>query len=186
MPNWMRQALEIRGKFEDVDNFLKRIGEGRESEREDHLFIDFDRLIPQPKDIYNGPIGKDERIMLEKTKRPDWYTWNTKNWGTKWNAAWQELKYTKDGTTVLMFETAWSLPVPIYNALLQLIRKDFPNITLYGEYLEESYDCGGCLFFSDKVDELHEININYLVGQDNEVINAFTDQEGNEFEFKYV
>ena len=42
----------------------------------------------------------------------NWYDWNRKHWGTKWNAYESKL----DGD-VLRFETAWSAPHPVLEAL---------------------------------------------------------------------
>ncbi len=70
--------------------------------------------------LFKGDLAADmtddnfERFIkvmraYRKTKHLDWYEWSIENWGTKWNA--YDCKF-KNPTTVL-FDTAWSAPLPI-------------------------------------------------------------------------
>lgn len=47
----------------------------------------------------------------------NWYGWNCDNWGTKWNA--YDVEVISDET--IKFETAWSAPRPVINALAKKI-----------------------------------------------------------------
>lgn len=64
----------------------------------------FDAIIPRPK------VRDDE-----------WYEWNVANWGTKWGA--KELFFDvsegRDEVTIT-FDTAWSPPTPIFDAIHEL------------------------------------------------------------------
>lgn len=101
--------------------------------------VDFNRVIPTPPNVYQGPI--DGSIFSPgnswapakdwKTKKiPDdydpelhtdnWYTWNSANWGTKWNAYSTELR----DNDVIKFETAWAHPTPV----IQALTKEHPDI----------------------------------------------------------
>ena len=74
--------------------------------------IDFARIKPPP----NVPAYRDEPSQSEARSSPDWwYTWNTKHWGTKWNAyrgvvVSSEPEY---GLHQIAFLTAWSMPKPV-------------------------------------------------------------------------
>jgi hypothetical protein len=61
----------------------------------------------------------------------DWYSWNTANWGTKWNAYSQEAK--EDGA--IKFETAWSTPYPVIEAL----SLKFPEAVISMRYADEDF-----------------------------------------------
>ena len=71
----------------------------------------------------------------------DWYHWNCRNWGTKWDVAVSDksdysstsMEWTDNGDVMYRFETAWS-PVP--EALTQLSEM-FPSLTFDYEYEEE-------------------------------------------------
>jgi len=62
--------------------------------------------------------------------------WIRKHWGTKWEASTAE--YVDD--TLYIFKTAWSTPVPIYEAL----GKRFPEIDIKVEFADEDIgsNCG--------------------------------------------
>ena len=89
--------------------------------------FDFRVLIPQPAGIERGDCSgrHAEGVVC-------WLTWNTENWGTKWNAY---------GTTVepegylsrVKFETAWSHPFPVIVAL----SKRFPDMPIRAMYADE-------------------------------------------------
>lgn len=102
----------------------------------DHLFIDgevdFNSVIPMPDeddpiftaektDYGNGLVG----YSLGGYAPMDWARGN---WGTKWNAY-----SVEDHGDVLEFETAWSHPFPVIEAL----SREFPDETLLVDYADE-------------------------------------------------
>lgn len=64
-----------------------------------------------------------------------WRDWQIAHWGTKWNA----YNQFRDGDR-WAFDTAWSTPMPIWEALA----KQFPTLTLQVEYADEDigHNCG--------------------------------------------
>lgn len=70
----------------------------------------------------------------------DWHSWNTANWGTKWNAYSHEAK--EDGA--IKFETAWSTPYPVIEAL----SRKFPEAVISMRYADEDFghNCGEYTF----------------------------------------
>lgn len=70
----------------------------------------------------------------------DWYHWNVRNWGTKWDVAVSDEGYsntsmevTDNGSIMYRFETAWS---PVGEALTALSEM-FPSLEFDYEYEEE-------------------------------------------------
>lgn len=61
----------------------------------------------------------------------DWYSWSNSNWGTKWNAYSQEAK--EDCT--IKFETAWSTPYPVMEAL----SRKYPEAVISVRYADEDF-----------------------------------------------
>ena len=59
-----------------------------------------------------------------------WYDWCCENWGTKWNAC--EVYVSN---RMISFQTAWSAPDPIYEALAFIC--DEYDVTFEGEYADE-------------------------------------------------
>lgn len=89
------------------------------------------------KDVFKSkPITfEEEKELLKKFGASDWYKWNIKNWGTKWNAYDIITEYNE-----LEFQTAWSTPVPIFEALSKI----FPNVIINVRYADEDIgsNCG--------------------------------------------
>lgn len=75
----------------------------------------------------------------------DWYHWNCRNWGTKWDIASADgdtygttMEVNDDGDVVYRFETAWS---PVHEVLTKL-SKMYPTLE-FGYYYEEEQGWGG-------------------------------------------
>lgn len=87
-------------------------------------------------------LGKLRQENREKYGDPDWYDWHTTNWGTKWNACYVHFSYKPEHKdTVLVFDTAWAPPVPIFEALAE----KFPEHEIvihsdeYGNHLHATF-----------------------------------------------
>ncbi len=113
MPNYCENFVEFIGS-------PARIIDLKELINSDENIFDFNRVVPMPKD----QITND---------------WNIENWGTKWNAFDVEITEDQPDTYELMFYTAWSEPLPIYQKLAEL----FPDIQIYGQYFESGFWSGG-------------------------------------------
>jgi len=101
--------------------------------------IDFEKIVPPPENIetggcpgHGGMNGSGEYIEVdektgEQRVRTCWYWWNTEKWGTKWGAYGHShfdhftfKPFSSDevlGRVDLKFETAWSQPTPIFEAI---------------------------------------------------------------------
>jgi hypothetical protein len=121
------KVISVMDKWEKkVINFFNTISGETAS-------VDFNKIIPQPDNIFTGPIGEEERLMCKREGRPNWYDWNIENWGTKWNA----LSINKKTKFQIEFETAWSHPEPIVIKIAEM----FPDLIIEWMYADE--DTGG-------------------------------------------
>lgn len=118
MPNWVYNTLRvINGDPQEVFAFV----------RSEESMFDFNTLVPQPEGLYHGSLGPKE---FEKYGKNNWYNWNNANWGTKWNAC--DARYSKkDPEHVILFDTAWDAPAPVFAAMA----KRFPGheIVVYSD-----------------------------------------------------
>lgn len=75
-----------------------------------------------------------------------WYKWCTSHWGTKWNVS--EGCHLQNGN-VLHFDTAWSAPAPILQALSQ----KFPTVEFDHAWADEDLgqNVGRCAYLDGKV-----------------------------------
>lgn len=134
---------EKNGEFSRRDKpTLIGLPDGWEFEltQESHSFPDFNKIKPQPENIFNGDLGDKEREMCKKEGRPNWYDWNRSNWGTKWNLSTPE----KESYSTRTFITAW-VGVP---SLINELSKNNPNLEINYEFADEDtgYNCASFIF----------------------------------------
>jgi len=113
-------------------------------------FPDFNKIIPQPENIFNGNLGKEEEEMCKREGRPTWYEWNRHNWGTKWNCSdCGEEKYNS-----FTFVTAWN---GVSHLILEL-SKQVAGIEILYEYADEDtgHNCASYKFLNGNVIEEYE------------------------------
>ena len=113
----------------------------------DQIFIDFNKIIPQPPFIFNKACGSREEELAEKLKVLTWTKFNSKNWGTKWNAYAQ----TKEDNQI-RFNTAWSCPIPVIMA----IAIKFPMLEINIKYADEDsgYNVGNLTFHNGELEAI--------------------------------
>ena len=126
MPNWVKNIVHAYKSDTDFEKFVG--DEGR---------FTFEKIIPMPDNIFRGAIGSAEK---EKYGKDNWYDWSLAHWGTKWDACEPEV----NGATV-MFETAWSCPLPV---LRELAKKVGGIVVMYAD--EGDYENTGCLLINGK------------------------------------
>ena len=114
-------------------------------------FPDFEKVIPQPDNIFRGDLGQKEKEMCAREGRPTWYSWNIDNWGTKWNS----YRCKKEDDNIFIFETAWNS----VSKIIETISKKFPSIEFYYEWSSEDtgYNCGYATY-KNGLNELNELD----------------------------
>lgn len=118
MPNHVTNYIEAPKYV--LDEILSVDDEGQ-------VVFDFNSLIPMPDYIYTGNVGVEEMALYGENNSLDWCR---KHWGTKWGS----YSVRRESDTVLTFETAWSHPTPIIEAL----SKKFSNEPVLVAYADEN------------------------------------------------
>lgn len=117
MPNHITNILKINGDEELVEKIKSEIiGDVDYSNPDkyvEEMPIDFNKIIPMP----DG--------------NTDWYSWCIDKWGTKWNAYSQEVGLEGE----IIFQTAWSNPYPIIEAL----SNKYPDAEFNLRYADEDF-----------------------------------------------
>lgn len=83
---------------------------------------------------------------MKKYGACDWYNWSCQNWGTKWDVDHNgnvDFEQQSPTTARFVFDTAWSPPVPVMEALSEL----FPKLEIHLRYNEEGNDVHGCEYW---------------------------------------
>lgn len=99
--------------------------------------FDFNTIIPMPVVLEGtvSPSRGDEhnRRAEAETGFSNWYDWAIAKWGTKWGAYDYEERERDDGRFVFKFETAWSFPRPVFEALADLHPRLIFDLVTYDE-----------------------------------------------------
>lgn len=125
MPNWCYNSLQITGKEETLTRFLSENAFLDDNGKVIKGTIDFSRSVPQP-----DPKPCDF----------DWYWWNIRNWGTKWNNN-QDKILDRDSKTQASggFDTAWAPP----EAWVRSVADKYHGLRFELEYEEPGMDFAG-------------------------------------------
>jgi hypothetical protein len=142
MPNWFYFTLEVSGKKKDVESFMDNVQGSEKYESEEQKF-DFNHFIPQPENVFRGNLGVEERKRCAENNIPNWYDWNTHNWGTKWNAVVDDrvCEYSVSGknhSLVYRMRTAWAFPSDVIEKMLEM----YPHLSFEIEGEEETGSYG--------------------------------------------
>lgn len=76
--------------------------------------------------------ARQAKANIEKYGSKDWYDWRFANWGTKFNSRDVGVERIEDDSFLVFFNTAWSPPVPVFEALC----KKYQEITAKLSFLE--------------------------------------------------
>lgn len=137
MPNWCENKVELT--ITDKEYMATVVAE---LEKEDSDILNF--LWPQPENLFLGSVGTEDEQRLAAEGRESWYSWNVREWGTKWNVnvdTWDQ----EDDTLTLWFDSAWGPPEAAFS---NWFYTDLPEGTGYKlAYKEE-----GCDFYGLTID----------------------------------
>jgi hypothetical protein len=158
MPNWVYNTLTVEGNPESVIKLKEQVGKPftqsiqangdlaysvKEVNYSNPIFAFWNIVAPTDLDAYHKqpdfssdkPYGGD-----------DWYSWNTRNWGVKWDVAVADGNeypdthlYTDEvngdnHVLVYGFETAWGTPI----AALEKLSAQYPELLFTLTYEEET------------------------------------------------
>ena len=177
MPNWATNIVTIQGDTATLDEIATKLATPYEkivkhipSGAEKALPVTGDFLlwnIVAPDDIeayYAEPqkpqIGDTieesmNNAVRELQESNNWYAWNVRNWGTKWEISGAQLQKT-DKSIIYTFDSAWSPPVEAIAKLASL----YPQVTVSIRFVEEGMGFAGEVFFRDGE---HESDAEYQI-----------------------
>lgn len=107
-------------------------------------------------DIKNvGLTAAELRKLKKEYGATNWYDWNIAHWGTKWNAYDQ----ADIQPNSFKFDTAWSTPMPVIEALSTM----FPDVTFEVDYADEDigHNVGRYVFMDGKLLQQEEYSRSY-------------------------
>jgi hypothetical protein len=117
-------------------------------------------FFPTPKELLEceAPNKKNPLSMVKKYGAKDWYDWQLKIWGTKWDISDEACLTIENSKTIWYdFDSAWGPP----DAFVKNVAKLFPKLTFTLEYSEP-----GMVFSGDlKVVGENIIAENYKEGE---------------------
>lgn len=119
LPEWFtakRRELTLKLRVERAEEML--------SEK----ITDLNMVIQRPANIETGDCSGQHAPGIIC-----WRGWSIDNWGTKWNAYDTKFEDHEDGTATLQFDTAWSHPYPVLEAL----SVKFPHHQMEVAYADE-------------------------------------------------
>jgi len=151
MPNHFFSSVSVYGNREELVRFAHQLsqpystGDG-EVRREPFMFWNVIQPTQEEMPYYTGeikdekPEGYEEWDFSTKMAHDlmysgkDWYDWNTRNWGTKWDAYDQDSTEYLDGENPHLyyaFTTAWSPPENVF----RLLGEQYPTLRfeIHGE-----------------------------------------------------
>ena len=126
MPNWTENNVLFVGKKKQLET-LKTMLKSKDND------FDFNNIVPMPKNIFRGNLGREEE---EKYGKNNWYHWSIDNWGTKWNAV--DTTVEENGSTLSYnFMTAWDCPRQIVDALMRMRKTILKDISINWDCVHE-------------------------------------------------
>ena len=160
MPNWVYNGLTIEGNPEQVDKLVEQMNTPfvdsikpngdlaysvTQRKYVNPIFSFRNIVAPTDLEAYHSQPVFPEKFSLG-FEGNDWYNWNIRNWGTKWDVAvaegdehsdtYMEGPVSNGDNKVVYynFETAWARPM---QALIKL-SEQYPSLLMTLSYQEET------------------------------------------------
>lgn len=159
MPNWVYNGLTIEGNPEQVKSLIAQMNKPfvdsikpngdlaysiQQRKYVNPIFSFRNIIAPTDMEAYHSQPVFPEKFSLA-FEGNDWYNFNNREWGTKWDVAVAEgdeyptttIQESENGENYVVyysFETAWSRPVPA----LQKLSSQYPTLLFTLSYEEET------------------------------------------------
>ena len=173
MPNWVANRVYVFGSKDLLDTFAEQASKTPITTHEDdrESVLSFANFIAPPREAidsgeYHATNGFENGKETGNTPN-NWYNFNNREWGTKWDACNADLERL-DGQLSYGFETAWDCPMPVFEAMVE----QFPKLEFEFWWEEEqgwggeATGCKGLFSITDSWD-IPNSHADY-VGRDNE------------------
>lgn len=128
MPNHVTISMLVRGTKEEIESFVANHVDGET--------LSLESFIPMPAELRgttapaNPPRDASPMVLAQWKKNQErlvelygydnWYDWAVNERGTKWDCYDGSMTFGGDTEVVLNFQTAWSLPEPVFNKMFEL------------------------------------------------------------------
>lgn len=124
MPNWVHNTLTIHSTdMSIIEQFTKpheECGTDKYFNFTDEIVVkegfSFQNIVPVPRETWGEYYSKSDGSETAN----NWYHWNNRNWGTKWDAK-DPVIDKQESCIVIEFDTAWSPPEPVMSKLAQIL-----------------------------------------------------------------
>jgi hypothetical protein len=160
MPNWCFNSLSIEGSAEDISDIKAQLNKPFQRQHDqwnmetqqmelldtnysNPVFAFWNIIAPTNIEAYNKQSDHSAPLAEQMLFKGDnWYDFNVRNWGTKWDVAVTdddkypdtELMEETETSLAYRFNTAWSPPLPAIEAL----STQYPNLEFNLSYEEET------------------------------------------------
>ena len=159
MPNWVYNGLTIEGNAEQVKSLIKQMNTPfvdsikpngdlsysiQQRKYVNPIFSFRNIIAPTDMEAYHSQPVFPEKFSLA-FEGSDWYNFNNREWGTKWDVAVVEddkyptttMEEAENGENYVVhynFETAWSRPLPA----IEKLSSQYPTLLFTLSYEEET------------------------------------------------
>jgi hypothetical protein len=137
----MPESLNITsGSTTDNGLAILKYREGDPTRINEMMGYQWAKEFSTPEDLINHILEKGSANLEEAQKaldnerlygHRDWYSWSNANWGTKWNA----YDTNESGDDGVYFDTAWSNPYPVMEAL----SRKYPDVVFHVRFADEDF-----------------------------------------------
>ena len=195
MPNWVYDGLTIEGKPESVKALIEQMNqpfvrvhdnwntttmqmEKKQQTYPNPVFAFWNIIKPTNLEAYDSQPKHEPDKPLDFSG-DDWYNWNVRNWGTKWDVAvssddkhpdttMEDAANGENHVVHYNFNTAWSVPMPA----IQTLSDQYPDLLFTLSYQEEQGWGGEAELLRGKI-----ISHSTYDQQCNNCDSTFTDEE---------
>ena len=157
MPNWCNNTLYLS---HDDDSMIQKV---EDAYRADKLISEFYPCPPELTETISGRAGDSdsyaqqlldfkEQLNLKYFGSKNWYDWQVKNWGTKWDIAHDNGGDSdrQQNRIRISFCSAYAPPTGFYDKLIEL------GFSVSAYYYESG--CCFCGQYFEGIDECYEIS----------------------------
>lgn len=123
MPNWVYSHIAITGSHDQIQAFKKKAGESYSVAPDwgatDGALLFWNFKKPDDLAAYTSSADREQTLGERLQFAGDnWYDWNIRNWGTKWDACDSDLVNESEDSLDYQMATAWSIPTEAFEAMV--------------------------------------------------------------------
>lgn len=145
--------------YYEYDKFIAKAEAKKAQPAENPKQTSVDDVIGMIQERLNS-ITEEEVLDFAKEfakdieKKRDWYNWNIRNWGTKWEIEQSYLEKDTETELLYCFETAWSPIVPALDELSAC----YPKLVMTLRFIDEGDGFAGEAHWA-KGERIHEVDL---------------------------